>query len=214
MRTPTLHSIAARVLLGAACLATTTSCGGELLRTGRSPVFLVVTKMEAAKGDDAGAFTAFLLSDVETLIDVTTNGVTVKVPTIFNDNARATIRVDAKNQAVTTTSLNAVTLTRYRVNFRRSDGRNTPGVDVPYGFDGSLSATIDAGDSGGVGIAFELIRHQAKLEPPLRNLVGFGGLGFISTIAEITFYGRDQNGNELSATGMLDVQFGDFADKQ
>jgi len=38
-------------------------------------------------------------------------------------------------------------------------------------------------------------------------------LGFISTIAEITFYGHDQNGNEVSVTGRMDVQFGDFADK-
>ena len=39
-----------------------------------------------------------------------------------------------------------------------------------------------------------------------------GGQGFISTIAEITFYGRDQNGNEVSVTGRIDVQFGDFGD--
>ena len=62
-------------------------------------------------------------------------------------------------------------------------------------------------------VAFELVRHQAKLEPPLKNLVGLGGQGFISTIAEITFYGRDQNGNEVSVTGWIDVQFGDFADE-
>ena len=60
---------------------------------------------------------------------------------------------------------------------------------------------------------FELVRHQAKLEPPLKNLAGFGGLGFISTIAEVTFYGRDQNGNEVTVTGNLDVQFGDFGDE-
>ncbi len=94
--------------------------------------------------------------------------------------------------------------------FRRSDGRNTPGVDVPYGFDGAATTTISPGGTGSV--SFDLIRHQAKLEPPLRNLVGFGGLGFISTIAEITFYGHDQNGNELIVTGSMDVQFGDFAD--
>ena len=63
-------------------------------------------------------------------------------------------------------------------------------------------------------MAFEIVRHQAKLEPPLKNLAGAGGgLGFISTIAEITFYGHDQNGNEVSVTGRMDVQFGDFADK-
>jgi len=121
-----------------------------------------------------------------------------------------TLRVDAKNPSVDTTLINAVTLTRYHVNFRRTDGRNTPGVDVPYPIDGGLGVTINAGETQDV--AFEIVRHQAKLEPPLRNLVGVGGLGFISTIAEITFFGRDQNGNEVTATALMDVQFGDFAD--
>jgi hypothetical protein len=34
----------------------------------------------------------------------------------------------------------------------------------------------------------------------------------ISTVAEITFYGRDLAGNEVSVTGFLQVNFGDFAD--
>lgn len=199
-----------RGAVGAAVLITSVSCGGEMLRTGRAPVFMVVTNMQASQGNAATTLTAFLLSDVQVLIEETINGVKVKVPTYYNDNAQATIRVEAKNQTATTSPLNDVTLTRYHVDFRRSDGRNTPGVDVPYGFDGGLGITIPAGGSGNV--AFELIRHQAKLEPPLRNLVGFGGLGFISTIAEVTFYGHDQNGNELMATAMIDVQFGDFAD--
>jgi hypothetical protein len=116
-----------------------------------------------------------------------------------------------KNPTSGPTTVDAITLTRYRVNFRRADGRNTPGVDVPYGFDGASSVTIPAGGSGELSI--ELVRHQAKQEPPLRNLVGFGGLGFISTIAEITIFGRDQNGNEVTATATMDVQFGDFADE-
>ena len=70
------------------------------------------------------------------------------------------------------------------------------------------------GGRGGSGsVSFEIVRHQMKLEPPLKNLVGMGGLGFISTIAEVTFYGHDQNGNEVTVTGRIDVQFGDFADK-
>lgn len=211
MSTRHLSSKLARLIIGAACLVATASCGGELLRTGRSPVFLVVTNMQASNGQTAQTFTSFLLSDVQTLVEQTINGATVRVPTVFNDNAQATFRVDAKNQSVESTPLNAVTITRYRVTFRRSDGRNTPGVDVPYGFDGGVTVTISAGESASVG--FELIRHQAKLEPPLRNLIGFGGLGFISTIAEVTFYGRDQNGNELTATASIDVQFGDFGDE-
>lgn len=211
MKTTPLFMKTARLALAMAALVPAVSCGGELLRTGRSPVFLTITKVEAAKGDDTGTFTSFLLSDVQTLVEVSSGGVTTKVPTIFNDNAQLTIRVDAKNQTIETNAINAVTLTRYHVTFRRADGRNTPGVDVPYAFDGALGATVDAGGSAEIGL--ELVRHQAKLEPPLRNLIGLGGLGFISTMAEITVYGHDQNGNEMTATGALDVQFGDFADK-
>jgi hypothetical protein len=201
MNTPLFRSLfAARLALGCACLLTSVSCGGELLRTGRAPVYLVVANMQGQAG--GGTNTAFLLSDVQVIRDGVAN--------FFNDNAVATIRVVAKNPTVATTDINAVTLTRYRVVFLRSDGRNTPGVDVPYGIDGGLGVTISAGSQADV--TFEIVRHQAKLEPPLRNLVGRGGLGFISTIAEITFFGRDQNGNDISVTGRLDVQFGDFAD--
>ena len=207
----TLSSTIARALAAVACLAVSASCGSEMLRTGRSPVFLVITNLQAAAGN-GGAPSQFLLSDVQVLVDQTINGATVKVPTYFNDTGTAELRVESKNPTAPTTGLNAVTVTRYRVVFRRSDGRNTPGVDVPYGFDGAATTTISPGGAGSV--SFDLIRHQAKLEPPLRNLVGFGGLGFISTIAEITFYGHDQNGNELVATGSMDVQFGDFADEQ
>ena len=41
-----------------------------------------------------------------------------------------------------------------------------------------------------------LVRAQAKLEAPLKALRGGGGAIVISTIAEITFYGTDQNGND------------------
>jgi hypothetical protein len=108
------------------------------------------------------------------------------------------------------TTLNEITITRYRVNFVRSDGRNTPGVDVPYGFDGAFTLTVPATGSAQAG--FDLVRHQAKAEPPLRNLVGGGSARFISTIAEITFFGRDQAGNEVSVTGSINVNFGDWAD--
>ncbi len=193
-------SFVARLALVCASLLASVSCGGELLRTGRAPVYLVVANMAAQAG--GGTNTAFLLSDVQVISD--------GVASFFNDNAVATLRVVAKNPSVATTDMNAVTLTRYRVVFLRTDGRNTPGVDVPYGFDGGLGVTISAG--GQADVAIELVRHQAKLEPPLRSLRGVGGLGFISAIAEITFFGRDQNGNEVSVTGRLDVQFGDFAD--
>lgn len=196
-----LSTIARRVLAGV-CVIAASGCGSEMLRTGRAPVYLVVQSMQGQPGG-GGDESTFLLSDVETVVN--------DVPTIFNDSATAVISAQLKNPAVSATTINSVTLTRFHVTFRRADGRNTPGVDVPYGFDGPMSVTIAAGSSQAV--AFEIVRHQAKLEPPLRNLVAGGGQGFISTIGEVTFYGRDQNGNEVSVTGFIDVQFGDFGDK-
>jgi hypothetical protein len=212
MSTRNYFTTVARLILGAAVAISSASCGGEMLRTGRAPVYLVISEITGQNGARDGESEAPLHSDVQTIVEVTIGGVTSRVPTIFDDGGVATIGVEAKNQAVETTALNAVTLTRYRVNFRRADGRNTPGVDVPYGFDGGLSVTISPGSS--VDVSFALVKHQNKLEPPLKNMVGFGGFGFVSTIAEVTFFGRDQNGNEVTVTGNLDVLFGDFGDEQ
>ena len=211
MTTRHILSKVTRPLAAAACLLATASCGGELLRTGRSPVMLTINSIETINGATNDT-AANLRSDVQTLVEQSIGGVTVRVPTIFNDNATANIGVIPKDREAPTSAINSVTLTRYRINFRRADGRNTPGVDVPFGWDGGLSATIAVNSSATVG--FELVRHSSKSEPPLRNLVNNGGLQFIYTIAEITFFGRDQNGNELTVTGMVDMAFSDFGDPQ
>ena len=208
MSTRTILSTVGRLVLAGACVISS-ACGGELMRTGRSSVFLTVESMSATPGG-GGAQSAFLMSDVQVLVDQTVNGVTTKVPTIFNDTVTASIRSNEKNPDAVATLISGVTLTRYHVEFRRTDGRNTPGVDVPFAFDGGLGVNIGPGSIAQVTI--DLVRHQAKLEPPLKNLASIGGQGFISTIAEITFYGRDQNGNEIAVTGRIDVQFGDFGD--
>ncbi|HYE86494.1 MAG TPA: hypothetical protein VEA16_09080 [Vicinamibacterales bacterium] len=190
MTTRILNSTSWRLIAGALCTFATASCGGDLLRTGRAPVFLVIQNLTAGGQ-------AVLRSDV-----VDAAGIAL------DDLGSATITVVAKNQAVPTTPLNAVTLNRYRVVYRRADGRNTPGVDVPYGFDGALNLTIQPAQLASA--VFQIVRQQGKLEPPLRNLVNGGGQIVISTIAEVTFYGRDQNGNEVMVSGNMDVQFGDF----
>jgi hypothetical protein len=215
MNTRFFSSHAARAFV-AGCALLTTSCGSEMLRTGRSPAMLVIEQMSASAGN-SDDFATPLLSDVQVLVDTQVGGVTVEVPTTFNDLGRATMRVMMKAQPtllnpVSPTEINAITINRYRVTYRRSDGRNTPGVDVPFGFDGATGVTIQPGSSGEV--IFDLVRHSSKLEPPLRNLIAGGGLIFINTIAEITFFGRDQNGNEVTATGMVDVIFGDFGDEE
>ena len=53
------------------------------------------------------------------------------------------------------------------IEYVRADGRNVPGVDVPYAFDGGATATITPQS---VDVIFELVRHSAKLEAPLMAL--------------------------------------------
>ena len=181
----------------------TASCG-EMSRTGRAPVILVVDDMAASAGEETD-FTGVLLSDVQT-----GGGV-------FNDNGRANFSLTLKNPGNLTSplapsALNDVTLTRYRVNYIRSDGRNTPGVDVPYPFDGGVTATV-TGQGGGQAV-FLLVRHTAKREPPLRNMWDGGGQRLLTVIAAVTFYGHDQAGNDVTAVGNITITFGDFADPQ
>ena len=59
--------------------------------------------------------------------------------------------------------------------------------------------------------SFEIVRHVAKLEPPLVQLRQNSTV--ISTIADVTFFGADQVGNEVSVTGSVLINFGNFSDK-
>jgi hypothetical protein len=197
--------------IGAAAVGAA-SCG-EVARTGQSPAFLVIEALEGASGADPTRFGTVLASDVVTLVQV--SGQTTRVPTIFADPGRVVLRLGLRDPGPSTSpnspsTLNEITILRYRVQYRRSDGRNVQGVDVPYGFDGAFTATVPAG--GNLSAGFDLVRVQAKLEPPLANLVNGGAQNVISTIAEVTFFGRDQAGNEVSVTGTISVNFSDFGD--
>jgi hypothetical protein len=214
MRVSTTHHRVAALL--AATILTTAGCG-EVARTGRSPGYLVIDTLEGASGAEPDEFSNTVASDVLTLVEKDVNGQKVMVPTVFGDPGRVTLRLGLKNPgpADAPTSpgpLNDITVDRYRVVFRRADGRNTQGVDVPYAFDGGLTVTV-RGDVS-VGAGFDLVRIVAKTESPLVNMVGRGGAQFIGTIAEITFFGRDQAGHEVSVTGNMSISFADFGDPE
>jgi hypothetical protein len=187
-------------------VAASVSCG-DVVRSGKSPVLLVIERLEAVAGGFEGTFAGTLLSDVSS-----EGGV-------FNDGGRVQLRLVLKDigspESPTAPSTNnAVTLTRYRVTYKRADGRNTPGVDVPYAFDGGLTGTVP--ESGNLTMLFELVRHTAKLEPPLSQLRATSASlpAPLSTVTDVTFYGRDLVGNEVSATGSILINFGDFADDE
>lgn len=199
-------ALAMLVALAAGC--------GEFTRQGQAPVVVVVERIEAAKGNAPGNLSGTLNSDV--VVFRTTPApctAAVPCPTIFNDVAEVEMRVRSKDPGVpglasNPSFLNEVTINRYHVEYIRPDGRNTPGVDVPYGFDSALTFTIP--NDGTATAGFEIVRHAAKEEAPLRALAFNGNL--IYTIAYITFYGRDQAGNDVSVTANIGINFGDFAD--
>jgi hypothetical protein len=203
---------AVKGLTAVAVVLASVSCG-DVVRQGRSSVYLVVNTLTAKTGGDEKAEEGSTLhSDVITNL-TTPEPCTPKTPcpTIFNDVATAVLRLSPKDigsvavPAAPSTN-NEVTINRYRVVYRRSDGRNKQGVDVPYAFDGAATGTVPVG--GTLSVGFEIVRHIAKKEAPLVQLIASPTI--ISTIAEVTFYGRDQVGNEVSVTGSMTIDFGNF----
>jgi hypothetical protein len=180
-------------------LAVVMSGCGEFIRQDRAPVTMVIDTLEATSGEQTTQSSS-LFSDVITVVD--------DVPTVFADRGVVTLRLIMKDVLAAPSPVNSVTVTRYQVVFRRADGRNTPGVDVPHSFSSGMTITVPAG--GAASASFELVRHIAKAEAPLRPLITSAVV--ISTIAEVTFFGRDQAGNELSTVGLIGVDFGNFGD--
>lgn len=146
-----------------------------------------------------------------------------------NDNAVVTVNLFRKNNNpdLSTTAVEHTYLEHYEVRYFRTDGHNTEGVDVPYRVTGPLGNqrfhTVAAGEEVELETIITIVRHQAKLEPPLRNLriprAGDSGSVLVpqqaifTAIAEITIHGRTVQGETLRAVGRVPVTFGDFADE-
>ncbi|HVT48954.1 MAG TPA: hypothetical protein VHD57_14275 [Vicinamibacterales bacterium] len=212
-------SSARRRAVTAGLLALAVSLAGctAAQRAGESPSYLIIDSLTAASGAKPQDFSNVLASDVLTYVKATGGGgQQVETPTIFADPAAVAFRLALKDPGspdnpTTPSTTNAITVSRYHVDFERADGRNQPGVDVPYSFDGAFTATVT--DSG-ASATFTLVRLQAKEEAPLKALVGEGGANTISTIAHVTFYGADQAGREVTVSGAIAVNFADWGDPE
>ena len=201
-----------RVSIAAALVASAVSCG-NVVRSTRAPVILVVNSVTATQGKPGAASatgTATLTSDVQTLV---TSGGTCTTqapcPFVFSDSGTITLSLAPKDIDTALTSNNQVTINRIHVSYRRTDGRNTEGVDVPFSYDTASTVTVPT--AGPASASFTIVRLQAKQESPLVELVNNGQL--ISAIADITAYGTDIVGNTVSATGSIGVTFGNFGDQ-
>ena len=195
------------------------SCG-SVVRDGSSPMFLVINTLQGAPGTStgsAGTLGTPLVSNVLNTVTVSppcppfvapVNSCTV----VVSDVGQVVLALVAKNLSPNTagpsspSTNNQVTISRYHVTYTRADGLNTPGVDVPYPFDGAVTGTIQV--SGTLSLSFELVRIVAKEEPPLAALVNSPTV--LTTIANVTFYGQDLVGNAIRATGTIQIDFGKF----
>lgn len=102
-----------------------------------------------------------------------------------------------------------VQLNRYTVTYRRADGRSVEGIDVPFAISGNTSALVSASGTSQTQLFVDLVRHQAKLEPPLMNITG---LQVVTMFADISVFGASISGKSVSARGSAQVTFADFAD--
>jgi hypothetical protein len=186
------------------------ACGSSTAREGQGASYPIIGMMEGASGA-TGASPIFVTNSIHS--DVITYVKSKNSYTVFNDVGRVTMRVAMRDVTNPNgpTSNNAITFNRYRVVYKRSDGRNQPGVDVPYAFDGAVTFTVGPGDEALV--PFELVRVQAKFEAPLAQLTTGGSPAVaISTLADVTFYGHDQTGRETAVTGTIGVDFANWGD--
>jgi hypothetical protein len=182
---------------------TLNACVPDYLETNNSQVIMRITKVSSESGEEEEPGD-FLLSDV--------------APN-FNDNAILTVEVLPKNPSIEVPGrFNDVMVERYEVRYFRSDGRNQEGVDVPFRISGPLGTLIPLGEDADV--AFVVVRHAAKREPPLLNLQTVtnlgsgGGLDVLTCVAEITLHGRTTRGEGVTASARLQITFADFADAE
>jgi hypothetical protein len=204
----------ARALLGSTAvmlgLVSFAGCTAQQ-RQGDGSSYLILSTLECASGakpDDRGNTCS---SDVVTYVKQQVGGQEVKVSTLYEDGGLVTFTLGMKDPSATVSPTNYISINRYRVQYVRADGRNTPGVDVPYPFDGAMTLTV--GDREMTG-SFSIVRLQAKAESPLKQLAGGGGAIAIATLADVTFYGKDQAGHDVSVTGHIGINFADWGDPE
>jgi hypothetical protein len=179
-----------------------TACGDR--SSGPSPSLVTITGVKVGRGADKPTFASGPLTS-----DVVTKG------TVFDDLAEVTMAVQLKDPGApgidsTPTPINSVTFTRYHVEYSRADGRNVQGLDVPFAFDGAQTFTVA---QDGAAAVIEIVRHEAKFEAPLRALLNDSAV-VITTIATVTFYGKDQAGNNVTTKADIQVNFSDFGDPE
>ncbi len=127
------------------------------------------------------------------------------------DYATVAVAVRNKNLAAPVPSVpSAVILDSYEVRYFRTDGRGVEGVDVPYRITGNLTLAVDVTAGETTALPIEVVRRQAKDEPPLTTIFQ---TSMLTVMAQITVYGQTVSGQRVSDSGRIQIDFADFLDK-
>jgi len=133
---------------------------------------------------------------------------------IFDDVGTATMITVLIDSADTSpTAYQDVLVDQIDVKFFRTDGRNVEGVDVPYSFRQPMAQLVPVGTQ--VEIPFVIIRHVAKLEPPLVALFEDWNRDIVlQLVAQVTIHGKDAAGFRVQpVTQNITVWCSNFADE-
>ena len=123
------------------------------------------------------------------------------------DTVPITLAVRNKNPMMVGGVQGDVLIKQYEVRYFRSDGREVEGIDVPHTLTGGIASSVTV--DGSVTIPIEVVRRQAKLEPPLAGITGYD---IVTMIAEITIAGDTVSGDSVSASGRLQIDFANYGD--
>ncbi len=182
-----------------ALVASLSGCAANYTTSNQSTILLIVAAVNGG---------------VPLRSDVLSGGV------IVSNSVELAIAVRFKNPNIVTVPQipSAVIIERYEIKYRRSDGRGVEGQDVPYSISGNVTAAYDVKTSGTDPLVLEVVRAQAKAEPPLRNLgsvtgTSLGGALVVTIFADITIHGRTISGQPVSGRGSLQIDFADYADQ-
>jgi len=131
---------------------------------------------------------------------------------VCEDEVDVAVAVRNKNPNAPFPSVpSAVLINSYEVRYFRTDGRGTEGVDVPYRITGNLTFAVDVATSGTSDFPLEVVRRQAKVEPPLSSIYQ---AALLTVMAEVTLYGETVAGERVQATGRLQIDFADYGDDE
>lgn len=181
-------------VLGAVVVAlAAVGCTPDWAKNGNSDVILLMTAINDG-------------SPLDSDVVISTGGVCPDIVSLRVEN-------HFKNPGVTSTGFrHDFTIERYEVRYYRSDGRNVEGVDVPYTITGNVAQEVI--EESAAKLFLEVVRRQAKLEPPLLNLVPGGGAIIFTAFAEITLHARTTTGQVLNpVSARLQIDFTNFIDE-